>query len=1034
MGDEGNHTDNNDITVKESNDEQHNGMDDEEGNAPPSKTAVKKADMLCGEQEQEQQQQHQVEGIPDRSSKTTVITVLSLKDVWAQALPLLETYRDEHDEAFRRRLGEYYTSNPACSIREVIADVYHVWNYQMIHSVWETLVGASYPCLTEDQFATLCCKTKRCRMPWFPEYDRLAFFPRDAPFPDNVAAAFKTTESMARALFSGRRKPYKYQLEDVRKVVASKHGYVLNLEMGLGKTTEAYSLIKYTLATRSNANEPALVVAPLAVMSNWIAEARDYAFSPHDWDHIYVYQGPQRRGGNGYTLRSLVENGGDGTKAIVRIPSDALLILTTYDVLRADSTKTRFLRRVPRFSVVVLDEGHLIRNGTLIDRSSSNEDREDAAAHRGAKRAAAVFSLVPRSRVRYVLTGTPYVNQDTDLMALAKFVNHGASANKISYLTHTSDHTRTQRLGKWIEEYMIIRRKTNVIRYLPRGLPKKYHQVSSLVFGRAERSDYDQCVHDIKQLYREAGSMRECSVALLAKINYLRQMCLSLMVVAEKETVVAWYRGTLDVDDERITRAVRESVKLRTLLLDIYRFGYNRVEEAMVSLHADVLPGRARKEAKEDEETDEKKKQQMMMGKTGYSGGGGTKRRHITDDKSKSSKPSKIVVLDIEDLNDGDDHSLFTQRQRQPRGYRSHPTPERLNASGKDERHQQEEEEEEEEERETDQVRLGEQQLRDERIVLSSESKIAVMLIRVALRNDAVRRMLGVEHLPVPDVIVYTGDVSSLAERERMLQQFSKAGPTRDGRAVVFLMTRATGGLGLNLNRARHILLADGWWNDAAVSQVIDRVHRIGQERSVYVHRYPIEGTIEEYLLLLETRKYEEAMCLWGTEEQQVLAKLRHEALQKRGTGRMLSDMVRYLRESTSSSKRHLSHRGGRSKIECSQTPLQCAVQERNMSMVVDMLESGRYAIDDTVMEWIVEELREEYDKNVVDTILRSGVDLIVGRADWAEVRAAPEPHRLWHFFLRADTNALHRYGDAAKALKTEYGNVARTLMHVKIE
>jgi hypothetical protein len=44
-------------------------------------------------------------------------------------------------------------------------------------------------------------------------------------------------------------------------------------------------------------------------------------------------------------------------------------------------------------------------------------------------------------------------------------------------------------------------------------------------------------------------------------------------------------------------------------------------------------------------------------------------------------------------------------------------------------------------------------------------------------------------------------------------------------------------------------------WNFAAESQAYDRVHRLGQEKDVFVKRFVVENTIEERMLRLQDVK-----------------------------------------------------------------------------------------------------------------------------------------------------------------------------------
>ena len=49
---------------------------------------------------------------------------------------------------------------------------------------------------------------------------------------------------------------------------------------------------------------------------------------------------------------------------------------------------------------------------------------------------------------------------------------------------------------------------------------------------------------------------------------------------------------------------------------------------------------------------------------------------------------------------------------------------------------------------------------------------------------------------------------------------------------------------------------ADRWWNPAIEDQATDRVHRISQYKTVYVHHVLTEGTLEERIdKLLEKKR-----------------------------------------------------------------------------------------------------------------------------------------------------------------------------------
>lgn len=79
-------------------------------------------------------------------------------------------------------------------------------------------------------------------------------------------------------------------------------------------------------------------------------------------------------------------------------------------------------------------------------------------------------------------------------------------------------------------------------------------------------------------------------------------------------------------------------------------------------------------------------------------------------------------------------------------------------------------------------------------------------------------------------------------EREELIQRFQKG----DGSAPIFVLSLKAGGIGLNLTAANHVFHFDRWWNPAVENQATDRAFRIGQTRTVQVHKFVVAGTLEE--------------------------------------------------------------------------------------------------------------------------------------------------------------------------------------------
>lgn len=73
----------------------------------------------------------------------------------------------------------------------------------------------------------------------------------------------------------------------------------------------------------------------------------------------------------------------------------------------------------------------------------------------------------------------------------------------------------------------------------------------------------------------------------------------------------------------------------------------------------------------------------------------------------------------------------------------------------------------------------------------------------------------------------------------------------------VLLISLKAGNTGLTLTCASHVIMMDPFWNPYVEEQAMDRAHRIGQEREVFVHRLLISGTVESRIMDLQEQKKE---------------------------------------------------------------------------------------------------------------------------------------------------------------------------------
>ena len=105
--------------------------------------------------------------------------------------------------------------------------------------------------------------------------------------------------------------------------------------------------------------------------------------------------------------------------------------------------------------------------------------------------------------------------------------------------------------------------------------------------------------------------------------------------------------------------------------------------------------------------------------------------------------------------------------------------------------------------------------------------------------------------------VKYTKLTGATTNREKVIDTFKK-----DDETQLFFISLKAGGVGLNLPEAGYVFLLDPWWNPAAESQAINRAHRIGQDKNVFVYRFISTGTVEEKIIRLQNEKSQMADAL----------------------------------------------------------------------------------------------------------------------------------------------------------------------------
>lgn len=259
-------------------------------------------------------------------------------------------------------------------------------------------------------------------------------------------------------------------------------GGILADDMGLGKTVQILALIALEKA-RGHLGNPALVVAPTSLMTNWSAEATRFA--------------PD--------LKVLVLHGADRKHKFDAI-AEHDLVLTTYPLIARD--RETLLAR--EWHMAVLDEAQTVKNP---DAATTRWLRETKAKH------------------RFCLTGTPMENHLGELWSIMSFVNPGYLGDKAAFsrrwrapIEKRADKVRTTALARRVKPFLLRRTKTEVAT----ELPAKSEMVETIVLEGPQRDLYDSIRLTMSRKVREAIAKRglaKSHIVVLEALLRMRQAC-----------------------------------------------------------------------------------------------------------------------------------------------------------------------------------------------------------------------------------------------------------------------------------------------------------------------------------------------------------------------------------------------------------------------------------------------------------------------------------------------------------------------------
>lgn len=125
---------------------------------------------------------------------------------------------------------------------------------------------------------------------------------------------------------------------------------------------------------------------------------------------------------------------------------------------------------------------------------------------------------------------------------------------------------------------------------------------------------------------------------------------------------------------------------------------------------------------------------------------------------------------------------------------------------------------------------------KEEQVVLFSHFLGTLNLFESAFNNN------GINYIRIDGS-------TSISNRQNLIDRFNQT------HVDTALCSIKACGHGINLTAANHVIHVDRWWNPAVEDQATDRVHRIGQDKIVYVYKISTQGTLEEKIAKILERK-----------------------------------------------------------------------------------------------------------------------------------------------------------------------------------
>ncbi|KAI9660230.1 MAG: hypothetical protein M1831_003537 [Alyxoria varia] len=543
-------------------------------------------------------------------------------------------------------------------------------------------------------------------------------------------------------------------------------GGILADDMGLGKTLEVISLLVAD-PHRSSIKAPTLIVAPLSVMSNWSYQAEIHVH-PDKALKVLTYHEANKHANQAASALSQYD-----------------IVVTTYQTLAREympAGTTGNAKSVPRGSGlyslkwrrVVVDEGHNIRNPK-------------------AKMAQAAYALMSHSR--WILTGTPIVNNLKDLYSHIKFIRLTGGLAQLDVFSGAlirplnQGKSEAKTLLQALISTVCLRRMKDMSFVDLRLPPVTSHRIP-IDFVPHEREKYDAFQQEAQGLLAEyqhnkakqQNGKESAYRNLLEVLLRLRQVCNHWKMCGERTANLMAL-----IEQNKKIQLTPDNIKSLQELLQLSIDSQEECPVCYEQLHNPIITA------------------------CGHTFGNECIERVI-----ETQKKCPLCRAELNDTNE------LVHPPVEESAPPASDIPETSSSKV---------------ETLLDILRASQNKNDGTKTIVFSQWTSFLDIVQARLQGNNINycRLDG---------------TMKAASRDESLNALSN-----DPECTVMLASLSVCSVGLNLVAANQVILSDTWWAPAIEDQAIDRVHRLGQTRPTTVFRLVMRESIEERVLDVQQEK-----------------------------------------------------------------------------------------------------------------------------------------------------------------------------------